>query len=43
MQQSNQPRWILLLTVVVAIGFIATIIFKVSNVLTNLIYSKTRR
>jgi len=33
MQQSNQPRWILLLTVIVAIGFITTIIFKVSNVL----------
>ncbi|GAE28599.1 positive regulator of comK [Halalkalibacter wakoensis JCM 9140] len=36
MQQSNQPRWILLLTVVVASGFITLMIFKVSNAFSEL-------
>ncbi|WP_227938245.1 BMP family ABC transporter substrate-binding protein [Alkalihalobacillus deserti] len=41
MQQSKQPRWILLLTFVVAIGFIVTIIIKVSDVLSESSTSET--
>ncbi|MFC0559621.1 BMP family ABC transporter substrate-binding protein [Halalkalibacter alkalisediminis] len=40
MQPLNQPRWILILTVVVAFGFITTIIIKVSNVLSESSYSE---